>query len=187
MSQLVHLSPINKTWWRFPNWVSTWSCHCQICAQEVNGYSKLVSEGKPNISRLNAREKSHGVDFFTFNIGRPTSSRNHKVIILMGATGCGKSTLINGMINYILGVKWSDPYRFKCVHEDQSESRNQAHSSQTSSVTAYTIHHQTGMAVDYSLTLIDTPGYGDTRGVSRDKKIKKMIHRFLTQEETRVG
>ena len=72
-------------------------------------------------------------------------------------------------------------------NEDQSESRNQAHSSQTSSVTAYTIHHQTGMAVDYSLTLIDTPGYGDTRGVSRDKKIKKMIHRFLTQEETRVG
>ena len=106
MSQLVHLSPINKTWWRFPNWVSTWSCHCQICAQEVNGYSKLVSEGKPNISRLNAREKSHGVDFFTFNIGRPTSSRNHKVIILMGATGCGKSTLINGMINYILWKKF---------------------------------------------------------------------------------
>ena len=103
----------------------------------------------------------------------------------MGATGCGKSTLINGMVNYILGVQWNDPFRFKCVREDESASRNQAHS-QTSSVTAYTIHHREGMAVPYSITIIDTPGYGDTRGIARDKEITKTIHRFLSQEETRI-
>ena len=42
------------------------------------------------------------------------------------------------------------------------------------------------MTVPFSITLIDTPGYGDTRGVARDKEITQMIHRFLTQEETRI-
>ncbi|EFX70717.1 hypothetical protein DAPPUDRAFT_202129 [Daphnia pulex] len=111
--------------------------------------------------------------------------RNHKVIILMGATGCGKSTLINGMVNYILGVKWNDPFRFKCVREDETTAKNQA-ISQTSTVTAYTLRHHDGMAVPYSITIIDTPGYGDTRGVQRDKEITRKIHQFLTQQETRV-
>lgn len=104
----------------------------------------------------------------------------------MGATGCGKSTLINGMVNYILGVQWKDPFRFKCVRQDEPVARNQAHS-QTSSVTAYTIHHHEGMAVPYSITIIDTPGYGDTRGIGRDKEITQMIHRFLTQKETLIN
>ncbi|XP_041849203.1 uncharacterized protein LOC121644995 [Melanotaenia boesemani] len=50
----------------------------------------------------------------------------HDTIMDLGATGAGKSTLINGMINYILGVKWEDSYRFVLVNEDQSLS--QAHS-----------------------------------------------------------
>jgi hypothetical protein len=103
----------------------------------------------------------------------------------MGATGCGKSTLINGMVNYILGVKWNDPFRFKCVRDDETTAKYQAHS-QTRTVTAYTLHHHNGMAVPYSITIIDTPGYGDTRGVQWDKEITRKIHQFLTQPETRV-
>lgn len=102
----------------------------------------------------------------------------------MGAIGSGKSTLIDGMVNYILGVEWVDPFRFKIVREDESNSRNHHAHSQTSSVTAYTIHHQEGMAVPYSITIIDTPGYGDARGIKRDKEITQMIHRFLTKPET---
>jgi hypothetical protein len=103
----------------------------------------------------------------------------------MGATGSGKSTLINGMINYILGVQWKDPFRFKCIRDDSSIVRNAAHS-QTDSVTAYTLHHREGMAIPYSITLIDTPGYGDTRGIERDKEITKCIHLFLTQQEIQI-
>ena len=157
-------------------------------AQESNGCSQLVKQGKPNVYLLNAEQIWAGSDVRRFEIGQSTSSyprREHKYIILMGATGCGKSTLINGMVNYILGVQWNDPFRFKCVREDESASRNQAHS-QTSSVTAYTIHHRNGMAVPYSITIIDTPGYGDTSGIARDKEITKTIHRFLSQEKTRI-
>jgi GTP-binding protein EngB required for normal cell division len=152
-------------------------------------YSRLIKKGQPNVYLLNAEETSVSEDFRCFDIGRsegtPSSfgMRNHKVIILMGATGCGKSTLINGMVNYILGVKWNDPFRFKCVRE--TTARNQAHS-QTSRVTAYTLRHHDGMAVPYSITIIDTPGYGHITENKKDKKTTRKIHEFLTQQETRV-
>ena len=143
-----------------------------------------MEQGKPNVYLLNAKQIWADNDVRRFEIGQSTSSypiREHKYIILMGATGCGKSTLINGMVNYILGVQWNDPFRFKCVRDDESASRNQ-----TNSVTGYTLHHREGMAVPYSITIIDTPGYGDSRGIEKDKEITKMIKRFLSQEKTRI-
>lgn len=151
--------------------------------------SKLIREGTPNVYLLTVKENFPiTTDLRWFEVGRPRNDlrRDHKFIILMGATGSGKSTLIDGMINYILGVKWSDTFRFKCVREDEYNNWNQAHS-QTSSVTAYTIHHQDGMAVPYSITFIDTPGYGDTRGVARDKEITATIHRFFLQRGSVVN
>ncbi|XP_046463233.1 uncharacterized protein LOC124209330 [Daphnia pulex] len=163
----------------------------EMFAQETNQYAKLIKQGQPNVYLLNAKEISVSEDFRWFDIDHhdasatPEVHREHKIIILMGATGCGKSTLINGMVNYILGVKWNDPFRFKCVREDETTARNQA-ISQTSSVSAYTLRHHDGMAVPYSITIIDTPGYGDTRGMVRDRLITRNIHQFLTQQENRV-
>ena len=105
--------------------------------------------------------------------------RKDKVIMLVGATGSGKTTLINSMINYVFGVEYEDNFRFKMVAEDGDEGRNQAHS-QTSWITAYTIHHQKGFRVEHTLTIIDTPGFGDTRGIERDAEITKQIHKFFT-------
>jgi hypothetical protein len=163
----------------------------EFFADEKNQYAKLIEKGQPNVFLLNVKETSMSDDLRWFDIGQPNDLplstlpgfRNHKVIILMGATGCGKSTLINGMVNYILGVQWKDPFRFKCVREDDTVAKNQA-ISQTSSVTAYTIHHHDGMAVPYSITIIDTPGYGDAKGIKRDKEITHKIYQFLTRQET---
>lgn len=165
---------------------------CEIFADVSSQLSQLTDQRKPDVYLLNAVEQSVSADLRWFNIGKPKAvphcigHDNHKVILLMGATGCGKSTLINGMFNYILGVEYQDSFRFKVVREDESSvGRNQA-DSQTSSVTAYTLPHQAGMAVTYSITIIDTPGYGDTRGVERDKEITRTIHRFLSQPELRL-
>ena len=35
--------------------------------------------------------------------------------MVIGATGSGKSTLIDGMINYMLDVSWDDNARFKVI------------------------------------------------------------------------
>lgn len=49
--------------------------------------------------------------------------------MLMGATGSGKSTLVDGIVNYIAGVSFEDPFRFTVVTLENEELRteNQVH------------------------------------------------------------
>uniref|UniRef100_A0A8C4TLN0 AIG1-type G domain-containing protein n=1 Tax=Erpetoichthys calabaricus TaxID=27687 RepID=A0A8C4TLN0_ERPCA len=112
--------------------------------------------------------------------GNRTSSKPGKTIMVLGATGSGKSTLINGMVNYILGVQWEDDFRFKLVHEETS--RSQA-VSQTSAVTAYEMNYQDCFKVPYSFTIVDTPGFGDTRGIDRDKQITEQIQECFSSPQ----
>ncbi len=103
--------------------------------------------------------------------------------MVVGATGAGKSTLINGIINYLMGVRWDDKFRFKLIVEQTS---TQA-SSVTKWITAYTIYHQKGSPVPYNLTIIDTPGFGDTGGLERDKEITRQITEFFSIPPTDGG
>nr|CAH0102678.1 unnamed protein product [Daphnia galeata] len=152
-------------------------------AQEFIRRCRCLQEGDPSIYLLKADEKeSPNQEFRWFDIGEPSKGTisGHKIVILLGATGCGKSTIVNGIINYILGVEWNDPFRFCIINEAiQDEGL-----SQTTSVTAYTIHHMEGMKIPYDFTIIDTPGYGDIRGLERDREITRIIDRFLSHPET---
>ncbi|XP_034004194.1 uncharacterized protein LOC117496599 [Trematomus bernacchii] len=115
-----------------------------------------------------------------FSFGKESQTgKTNRTIMVLGATGAGKSTLINGMINNILGVKWEDPYRFKLVDEDQSRSQTE---SQTSEVTVYEINYQEGFEIPCSLTIVDTPGFGDTGGIKRDKEITEQIRNLFSAE-----
>ena len=89
--------------------------------------------------------------------------------MVMGATGAGKSTLINGMVDYILGVEWNNNFRFKMIVKDTKQQTD----SIEDHITAYTIHPMEGSHVDYTFTIIDTPKFGDTQGMERDEEIKK--------------
>ncbi len=111
-----------------------------------------------------------------------TIPKENKNIMMIGATGAGKTTLINSMINYILGVEWEDDFRFVLIDEGKQKSQTE---SQTSKITAYQINHMDGFRVPYSLTIVDTPGFGDTRGISHDQKITAQVHEFsLPVEES---
>ncbi|XP_030218549.1 uncharacterized protein LOC115548213 [Gadus morhua] len=103
--------------------------------------------------------------------------RKNRTIMVLGATGAGKSTMVNRMINYILGVTWDDTFRFKLV--DEGTAKSQAHS-QTSEVTVYKLNHREGFQIDYSLTIVDTPGFGDTRGIERDGLIMSQLEHLFS-------
>ncbi|XP_053553203.1 uncharacterized protein LOC128644712, partial [Bombina bombina] len=144
---------------------------------EVLKESISLSQGKPSVYVLSTDIIESG--YRQYSLGKVNNAMTNKVILLVGATGTGKTTLINGMANYILGVDWKDNVRFKLVHEVTNKS--EAHS-QTSLVTAYQMNYKIGYKIPYNFTVIDTPGFGDTRGIDQDKKITEAIHAFFTTD-----
>ena len=111
-----------------------------------------------------------------FEYGKATDSTTNKVLMIVGATGSGKSTLINGMVNYLLGVEWDDEFRLKLIH-DKVQTRTE---SITKFISAYTFHKQDDLPLPYSLTIIDTPGFGDAEGGARDKEITNQMKEFFS-------
>ena len=106
-----------------------------------------------------------------------------KVMMVVGSTGSGKTTTVNAMINHVLGVQWKDNFRLKMIHELSGNQGartigNQAHS-QTQFVSCYTLPYMEGFKIPYNLTIVDTPGFGDTRGIEHDKLITEQIRRFF--------
>ncbi|XP_056119692.1 uncharacterized protein LOC130097043 [Rhinichthys klamathensis goyatoka] len=129
--------------------------------------SILIEDGNP--ARYRLQRKTDNIDqsepYRKMTFGERDKTKPHKTILIVGETGTGKTTLINTMINYMLDVQREDKVWFE-ITDDQSD-RTSVHS-QTSSITVYGFYPQESKT---DLTIIDTPGYGDTRGVEKDKEI----------------
>lgn len=125
--------------------------------------SHLVRSGSPALYQLRPKtEITGGVKRVT--LGQKDVNKINKTVLLVGETGTGKTTLINALVNYAMGVKWEDDVWFECV-EDEKRSQSE---SQTSDVIVYQIFGFEGKTLPFSLTIVDTPGYGNTRGTERD-------------------
>ncbi|XP_041421637.1 uncharacterized protein LOC108718453 isoform X2 [Xenopus laevis] len=131
-----------------------------------------VISGGPRVYKLVLHEEYAQGKYRKLQFGTEKTLKQHKIIMMVGATGSGKTTLINALINYILGVKWEDNYRLILIKENTN--RSQAHS-QTSEVSAYQLNYIEAFTVPYNLTIIDTPGFDDTRGRDHDKEIPKQL------------
>ncbi|XP_022105594.1 uncharacterized protein LOC110987300 [Acanthaster planci] len=162
----------------------------KLLKHDIRVNAKVLQRGNPKnkkpcvlkfpLQKVCLKDHSH-----SFRFGEPPklSGVQHKVIMLVGVTGSGKSTLINGMINYILDVERSDDFRFKIVDVDEARGSSQAHS-QTQVLTSYTVYRNHFLSLPYTLTVIDTPGFGDTRGIERDKVILEQIREFFSDSES---
>ncbi|KAM3823554.1 uncharacterized protein M6D78_018779 [Vipera latastei] len=141
--------------------------------------SSLVEERQPFVFALPLEKipSDPSTSSLLYHLGEENLEVPNKVILVMGATQSGKTTLINGMINYILGVHWEDNFRFKLTHE--TTQRSEA-GSRTSEVTAYVVNHRKGFRIPYSLTIIDTPGFGGTRDAEQDKLVEEHLLEFFS-------
>ena len=104
----------------------------------------------------------------------PEEEKKAKVILLIGQTGNGKTTLINFLINALLGVKYDDDFRYKIIVE---EKRPDESKSNTKGVNCYNIKRE---GYPYPIKIIDSQGVGDTRGPELDEELIPKLKEIFT-------
>ncbi|KAJ8345898.1 hypothetical protein SKAU_G00300910 [Synaphobranchus kaupii] len=147
--------------------------------QSLISQSTQIHEGPPKTFLLNTVKETLGDcgEIRRWTFGERNQSKT-RTIMMMGEKGTGKSTLINVMVNYILGVEYKDNVRFEIIKEEEKSQTE----SQTTAITMYEIYGNERVRVPFSLRLIDTPGYTDTAGVKKDEQIAKNIIKLFEAE-----
>ena len=90
-----------------------------------------------------------------------------KTIIFIGESGCGKTTTINSMLNYLEDVSYDNSFRFRLPNDLRDDEF----------ISKY--HFRTLPVVDYALNIIDTQGFGDFVGVKQNDKMRQDYKDYL--------
>ncbi|XP_069101783.1 uncharacterized protein [Argopecten irradians] len=89
-----------------------------------------LQDGEPSFYKvpLTENKKARNEKFKTRKCEFGSSNLiSERTIMMIGATGSGKSTLIDGMLNHLLGVKWEDDFRFKIIDLMSEEEARKGH------------------------------------------------------------
>lgn len=109
------------------------------------------------------------------------NNKSTKTILFIGQTGSGKTTVLNAMINSLMGVQFEDNFRYS-VKDEIGEQEKKITDSRTEFVTGYLIYDNPRMTYDCNFLLIDTPGLLDIKGEQHHKEIIKRLE-FIVRED----
>ena len=117
-----------------------------------------------------------GLDLYLYPEKKFTHEQVKKAIKIMviAEVGSGKTTLLNSFINYLLGIKFEDNFRYKIIDEDLEPFRN----NQISEIKTYYIEEHNGYP---PIMIINTPGFGDTMGTNIVNQIRNFIIESLSE------
>lgn len=100
--------------------------------------------------------------------GHRDSSKRNKTILLVGETGTGKTTLVNSLVSYLLGV--TKEHWFKTSEETDGY--------QTKCQTQLTIYEVFIKTSPISWSIIETPGYGSTQHIVIIKRLLTLLESY---------
>ena len=154
--------------------------------------SKIVKKGRTiDLSKYEIIEKKQDLTIYKYsNVERqsdhklvyqyfydkynPRDYQDAYVVLFCGKTGDGKTTAINAFFNIIKGITLEDNFRFILISEPEKE-KGQA-VSQTDGVHIYYLKDYDNKPV----ILIDSQGYGDTRGKEYDEMVDQAFQYVFT-------
>ncbi|XP_014903260.1 uncharacterized protein LOC106956753 isoform X1 [Poecilia latipinna] len=140
--------------------------------EDIISKSDQVDSGSPSVYQLRTKKQKSGS--LTLTVGEKQETKPNKTILLVGETATGKSTLVNALFNYAVGVKFGDDVWFQLV-EDQT-------GSQTSDVIVYQIFGFEDQTLPFSLTIIDTPAFGDTQDPDHIRTNQRLMELFQSAD-----
>ena len=136
---------------------------------------KVKEEEKEKVLNIPIKDSEfikseNNLKLYLYPSDKLTKEEEEKAIVLMvvGQTGSGKTTLLNSYINYLMGIKYDDDFRYVMINEQFEKKQDE---SQTTEVTVYNIKTPDGTIIQ----IIDTPGFGDTGGIKKDIEITQKI------------
>lgn len=97
------------------------------------------------------------------------------VAVFTGASGHGKSTEINAFISYLFGGDLEDAARIMVIDDRGAKQSG----SVTQMVTCYRIRPLSSAFAGKTLLVVDTPGFGDSRGFERDAFVTSAMSEFF--------
>ena len=106
--------------------------------------------------------------------------KNCRTFMVVGQTGSGKTTFLNALINYYLNVDFDSNIRYILVDEKDIEKENKNSGiSKTRDVKYYYLRGNNEQPL---LKVIDTPGFGDTRGIDKDRITIEAIRKLFEKD-----
>ncbi|KAH6605061.1 hypothetical protein Trco_006768 [Trichoderma cornu-damae] len=97
------------------------------------------------------------------------------VAVFVGCSGHGKSTQINAFVSYMIGGDYDDQARIMIIDDRGAKDGK----SVTQYITCYRIRPLSPMFEGKTLLIVDTPGYGDNRGIDYDNFVTAAMQVFF--------